>query len=249
MPSIGAVINLYREGIGAVPTIRSALEAVRVARDAGLTCRLLAVLDTSNARTAEVVASFDGVEALATDVDDLGLARNVAVAALTDCDYIGFLDGDDLWDRAWLAQAHAALVQAGDCAIAHPRYSIEFGGVRDIRIAIDSDDPTFDPEALRVTNYWTSLSVARRAVYERFPYRPNAAAEGWSYEDWNWNCRTLAAGYRHLAVEGGIHFIRKRSNSMSATAIASSALARPTEVSTYAFSERWAEARRPGRSR
>lgn len=239
MPSIAAVITLQSEGVLAAPSIRSALRAAETARADGLTCRVLAILDDADATTTETARNFagKGLESFAIDVRDVGLARNAAIAAAADADFIGFLDGDDLWDEAWLREAYRALAAAPARTIAHPRYTLNFGGSRDLWISIDSENPLFDPEALRLTNYWTALSFAARSTYESFPYEANEPGSGWGYEDWNWNCRTLAAGCRHLSVEGGIHFVRRRAVSLSILSLAGKLLVKPTAVSSYAFAE------------
>lgn len=240
MPSVAAIINFHDEGLLAGPSLRSALRAADHARAAGLACTLLAVLDSADDTTRKAVGRFqaNGVQVLELGLRDVSLARNAGIEAV-DADYIAFLDGDDLWDEAWLTEAVKALRAAPPRAIAHPRHSICFGATQEIWIAIDSEDPTFDIEALRVTNYWTALTCAARETYLAFPYAPIDLANGWSYEDWNWNGRTLAAGCRHIAVEAGVHFIRKRPDSLSMASRARDAIVRPSAASLYSFAEGW----------
>lgn len=235
MHNIIGVVNLHREGRISVASIRSAIAAARVANNGVTKCKILLVLDNPDEITSDIANSFvsDDVELLYVDEKDLGRSRNAAVLYSRDADYIAFLDGDDLWDDKWLASGYRALVAANAPVVAHPRYTICFGGSNEIWVSVDSCNPEFNFRALRVLNYWTALSYAHRDIYLEHQYNPNELRVGWGYEDWEWNCRTLAGGIHHIAVADGVHFVRKRQNSLSRASLANRVLVRPTSFARY----------------
>lgn len=238
MHSIVGVVNLHREGRMAVASIRSAIAAARIANTGNVRCSILLTLDNPDHITSEIAKSFQGpgVEVLTINEKDLGRSRNAAVLASTEADYLAFLDGDDLWDHNWLAAGYRALINAKCRSIAHPRYTVCFGGSNEIWLSVDSRSLNFDYRALRVLNYWTALSYTHRDIFIQHQYNPNELRVGWGYEDWEWNCRTLADGIHHISVEEGVHFVRKRPNSLSRASVASRVLVRPTPFARYRVS-------------
>jgi len=94
MTDITAVLNLHREFILAHSSLRTMRAAKAEAAAAGLSVQLLVVADCTDGPTREYIAQWPDIVVVETEVDDLGLARNVAVAA-ADGRYLAFLDGDD----------------------------------------------------------------------------------------------------------------------------------------------------------
>ena len=77
-----AVWNVHREGILAHASLLSMAKARHIAEAAGITVEVIAVADCSSDRaTLDTLAEAADVQVLETSVDDLGLARNVGVAA------------------------------------------------------------------------------------------------------------------------------------------------------------------------
>jgi len=63
-------------------------------------------------------------------------------------------------------------------------------------------------------------SFSRRFVYDEIPYvLCNARDTGFRYQDWHWNCETIASGYIHELAVGAVYFYRKK-HSMSKAASA-----------------------------
>ena len=93
MTGITAAWNVHREGILAHASLPSMAKARHIAEAAGITVEVIAVADCSSDRaTLDTLAEAADVQVLETSVDDLGLARNVGVAAAKGR-YVPFLDG------------------------------------------------------------------------------------------------------------------------------------------------------------
>ena len=114
----------------------------------------------------------------------------------------------------WLRAAHAALAPRGEDAIAHPRLNYVFG--RDEPPAAwrhpDMERDPLDLRLLEAGNFWTSASFARVGLYRRFPFPLNDLDAGLGHEDWAFNLATARAGVVHIAPEGTVHFIRRKTN-------------------------------------
>ena len=244
MTRITAVINLHREGELAVPSLESLVNATREAMDAGMSCEVLAVLDRSDAATSEVVARYAERVTLrveATDFGELAAARNHAVGR-AEGEFIGFLDADDLWCRSWLVAAGRA-AEREPSAIFHPALNVIFGSRRLLMVHPDMGDRHVAIDSLRSVNYWTSLSFASREIYGRFPYRPNRLDQGFGFEDWAWNCETIAAGLKHRAVPETTHFIRsKPADSLREQTVARGCLRSKTDLFVWPSEERSVDA-------
>ncbi len=206
-----AVVNLHREGRAAAPSLVSAHRSVEAAVANGISTELLLVLDTPDADTRSLASSWDrrGARVIEVDAQDLGHARNAAVAAATS-PYIAFLDGDDLWSENWLCKSiERARDHPNGLHVFHPQLNVIFGDHHSILHHIDSTDGAFSWARARLHNPWTALSLARTADLQEIPYPSNRLEEGFGFEDWSWNLEVLHRGGRHHAVPGTSHFIRR----------------------------------------
>ena len=218
MRDVCAVVNAHREGNIIIPTLRSIHLAQQHARDAGLDCGVCVLLDMPDDNTRDIVEDWrgDDWQVVISDVDDLGLARNDAVARAEESRFIAFLDGDDLCSRNWLTDAcvHASAYADGP-AIWHPAANFVFGtGETYIYRHRDMDDPAFSLPYLVLDNYWTALSFGERSIYREYPYMTTRLKGGWGYEDWSWNALTVGSGVKHKVVPETAHFIRRRRSSL-----------------------------------
>jgi len=210
-PVITCVLNGHREGALIYPTIRSAKRTIAHTRSCGIETEFLVVLDRADDETSTIVErelkGFGRV--LHVDHGDLGYARNRGVAHSRG-DYIGFLDGDDLWSREWIIDAYEVCHKHDKEVIVHPEYNIYFGDERAHTLYhIDMESPEFEFKFLLRQNYWTALSFAAKSTYQMTPFRSNDIANGFGFEDWTWNVETIRKGCIHKTAKGSSHFIRR----------------------------------------
>jgi glycosyltransferase involved in cell wall biosynthesis len=129
------------------------------------------VLDSPTDETTAVVNNIDVPDFRSTIVSfrDLGKSRNAGIQAARG-QWIGFLDGDDLWSENWLRAAYEMALVHDPQTIFHPHANIYFGAFYQLFMHVDMDDPDFDVLNLSVSNYWTSLTFAKRETHLAIPY-------------------------------------------------------------------------------
>lgn len=230
MTDLALVLNAHREGRLVHRSVRSAQRAIERARSAGISVQFLAVLDRPGEETAAYFEQHRSIfdELLRVDEGDPGLARNLGAKAAVGR-FVAFTDGDDLMGADWLAKAVAFLRECSDRTIAHPQYSVRFGGERRVWRKYSERDANFRYEDMLEENPWDIMSAAARAVYLDCPYQP--AGEGFGYEDHHWNCETIGRGYEHAVVPETVYFIRsKREDSVLSHHRAAGAVFKPAEL-------------------
>ncbi|MDQ0141594.1 glycosyltransferase [Cupriavidus necator] len=226
---ISCIVTLHREGILAHKTLASITRAMRFAAAKGTRAELLLVADCADSETLQYLERSPHLPSdtriLATDFGDPGLARNHGVRAARG-EYIAIFDGDDLCSGNWLTEA-LRLARENPAHIVHPDYNVYFGVERWILRHPDQRNAGFRASQLLVENAWTALCVARRGTLLTIPYRDTPVNSGFGYEDWHWNCDTIAAGLVHIVAADTVHFIRlKTSGSRNAAALERSRLIR-----------------------
>ncbi|MBB3005778.1 glycosyltransferase [Cupriavidus alkaliphilus] len=234
---ISCIVTLHHEGILAHKTLASIGRAMYFAAANGARTELLLVADRADGETLQYLQRSPHLppdtRILSTDFGDPGLARNHG-ARQARGEYIAILDGDDLCSENWLA---SALRQAREnpAYIVHPDYNVYFGAERWILRHPDQRDTGFRASQLLVENAWTALCVVRRETLLTIPYRDTPADSGFGYEDWHWNCDTIAAGLMHVVAADTAHFIRlKVSGSRNAAATERSRLIRHSPLFDHA---------------
>lgn len=233
-PDISAIIVAHREGLMAGLSLRSLLDCVKDAESSGLAVEKFVLLDRADEATRRIFedTTVHGATVIETDLGDQGLVRNEAVRR-TSGKTVAFLDGDDLWGLNWLRTAWSMFTHHGEKAIIHPEFNLFFHGNRNVLIKTDQTDPFFDVEFLRFGNYWDSLCLAPRAAYAQTPFCVTDVEAGYAYEDWHWNCETIASGFVHRVALGTIHFKRRRAWSQSIWAGRRDCIPRMTALFSY----------------
>ena len=214
MTNVTAIITMFREGILAHPTIKSAVVAAKEAEAKGISVEIMLNLDSTDEQTRKVcqnmAAKHDIIRIFEHEEDDLGLSRNIGVKN-SNSTYITFLDGDDLWGKDWIWRCYQAAEETTDKNVVwHPEINVVFEREYQLFYHTDMDNPDFELDFLRINNYWTALSFTTKALYENHPYSTNKIKEGYGFEDWNWNCNTIHKGVKHKIVQDTCHFIRKK---------------------------------------
>lgn len=231
---VSAIVTGHAEGRLSVATLRSMSIAIEAARADGLKVQPIFVLDRADELTTNLFRNACDKSGLVieTDFGDQGAARNEAVKN-SKGKKIAFLDGDDLWCRTWLRDAYRFIREQGDDVIAHPEFNYFFEDQATIFQHIDQDDNEFRLDILRLHNYWDALGMCDAKIHEKFPYTERDIANGWAYEDWQWNCETYAAGFRHKVVHDSVLFKRRQKQSQNIRAGANKSRIRRNTLSHY----------------
>lgn len=211
---VSAVVTFHRERELAIATLHAVGRMRDYAERSGLRVELVMTLDGDDAETARAVLSHpvlrDGDVLHRVDLHDLSLCRNHAVGKARG-EFVATLDGDDLFSENWLAAAVEAIVQYGPATIVHPQLMIAFGTWNGFWEQIDQTDRRFLPETLVSLNHWNACAVARREIFVRNPYVMARVGEsGFGFEDWHWNCETIASGCIHRVVPHTFRLERRK---------------------------------------
>jgi glycosyltransferase involved in cell wall biosynthesis len=230
-PDISVVINAHREGLIAVPTIRSLAQAKFFAERRGVLVETIVVLDRCDELTADVFADQSDLdcEILHVDNGDLGSSRNDG-AIRARGEWIAYLDADDIWGENWLAGAFMAANADNRMVVWHPEANLYFGVANYIFRHVDMDTAEFEPLSLLINNYWTALCFTRRTTIIDIPYKKIDLSRGIGYEDWSWNQEVIARGGIHKIVRDTAHAIRARNHSLLRTTAASASIPYPCDM-------------------
>lgn len=233
-PTISAVITFHREGPLAHKSLLSLRRCRRAAEQRGIAMEVVATLDNADAETTRVVSMHRDTglidQLLEVKCADLGLSRNAAIASAQGA-WILICDGDDYLSADFIIRCWDAA--AGDRrVILHPQLIVTFQAETGIWWQTASDADDFDANCMLVTNPWNSCSFGARDIYLETPYalaRPGES--GFGFEDWHWNCETLALGYPHLIAKNTVHYVRKKeSGSLNNAHAGNRALIPPTRL-------------------
>nr|WP_315224101.1 glycosyltransferase [uncultured Albidiferax sp.] len=231
---VSLLITFHGEGVLAHSTLNSIERCRKYAEAAGITTEYVWVLDDVNDETRKVLmahsASAGKVQIVEVTHRDLGASRNSGIQVAHGT-AVAILDGDDYFSMNWIERAWFSLKEYGDQAILHPEFVINFGAHTAYCWQVDQAGQYYEQNGLLVNNYWTSWTFAKRSVYVACPYSVTRPLHtGFGYEDWHWNCESIAAGYEHRLVWGSVGFYRRKKNSLVTSTTASGAIVPPTRL-------------------
>jgi len=237
---VSLIMTAHREGDLAAYSIESAKQTAEYARQAGLNVELVAVLDKVDDATLALFEQqelFSQIETVS--FGDLAKSRNHGVQIATG-NYVCFHDADDLVSANWVAAAHQFAIQNETMKplVLHPHFNWFFECEYAIQEHLDMVHSEFSPLDLLEYNCWSALSFVERAFFlNGHQYQPIKLQAGFGYEDWHWNCETLAAGALHRVVPETLHCIRRKA---TGSLIQQTKQARATIRKTALFDEaRW----------
>lgn len=228
------LITFHGEGVLAHSTLNSIERCRKYAETAGISTEYVWVLDAVNDETREVLMAHPAASANVQIVEvthrDLGASRNSGIEVARGT-AVAILDGDDYFSTNWIERAWFYLKEYGDQAILHPEFVVNFGAHAAYCWQVDQAGQYYEQDGLLVNNYWTSWTFAKRSVYLRCPYSVTRALQtGFGYEDWHWNCESIAAGYEHRLAWGSVGFYRRKKTSLVASTTALGAIVPPTRL-------------------
>ncbi|WP_303851733.1 glycosyltransferase family 2 protein [Seleniivibrio woodruffii] len=237
---ISLIITFHHEGTLAHITLNSIERCRRFAEKNGIRCEYIWVLDNIDEETGRVLenhpADRDIVKMLEVDCKDAGKSRNEGIAAAS-ADTIAIFDGDDLYSENWIERSMYYLKQYGDNVILHPEYMVTFDQIKCFGRQIDQTENKFSIDGLLTSNYWTSAwTIARKSVYQKVPYVGTHVKEtGFAFEDWHWNCETVAAGFVHRLTPETVGFYRRRQGSRIMSETSANGIMRPSGIFSKDF--------------
>lgn len=213
---VSAIITFHAEGLLAHPTLLSIERCRKHAEAAGLQVEFIITLDHVDAETKRVVSSHPAIretdQILEVSYRDLSSCRNHAIVHAKG-QYVGTFDGDDYFSENWITQCVASLRSVGRKHILHPQVIVAFGEWNAYWWQVDQDSDYYRPHTMLSLNYWNACAFAERSVFLHCPYAVARPGEcGFGFEDWHWNCETIAAGYVHNLVERTVRFERRKSH-------------------------------------
>lgn len=222
---VSVVLNLHREALLLVPTLRSLEACALEAKAAGISVELIAVFDRSDDATRNAFNSlsldgFERVEQIEVDVGSLGLARNAGIDHAKG-EYIWTSDADDLVSsNAIVGLLHAARQHDSADVAVFIEYLCAFGDrYHNVRY-FDSRYLTAGDFAFQHP-YISRIFIARSA-FEKLRYDDLRVASGFAYEDWHLNCGLRALGYDMIVAPDTVIFYRQRNGSLLRQADAAS---------------------------
>ncbi len=231
---VSLLITFHREGALAHSTLNSVERCRLQAEAAGLACEYVFVFDNADQETLDVVgahrASEQRVTTLSVSNRDLGLSRNDGVAGAEGA-FVAILDGDDYYSGNWIEKATHYAREYGAQTVLHPEFVVTFGAHAAYCWQVEQRGQYFDAAGLLMNNFWTSWTFAARQLYVDNPYhRTDVAQTGFGYEDWHWNCDTVARGIEHRLAWGTVGFYRRKQASLVQSQVSAGAIIAPTEL-------------------
>jgi len=231
MIQVSAVLNVHNEEDLIGRSFNSLKKCIKHAADNNIKTELIIIADNpSNGIITYFENNNDSsYEFYVVYFQDPSLSRNFG-AEKSNGKYIVFFDGDDLWSSNWLTECLIASEKSRNDIICHPEASLYFEQKNQIFFHADSEEDNFNAWQLIENNYWTSQVFLKREVFLANPQFHLNIENGFGYEDWQWNCMTLAKNIQHKIIAGTYHFIRNKKMSQSVSSRNNNCLLPPSSL-------------------
>jgi glycosyltransferase involved in cell wall biosynthesis len=212
--------------------MRSLFKSIQYAIERGIQIEIVVVLDRPDRATEDYFGRYEDsdIKIKSAGFGDPGLSRNFGINHASGR-YVAILDADNLFARNWLYVAFRYLEGKVKEVVAHPEYQVLFENINLVFRQISSADPDFTVSNIIEYNYWDTVCVAKKEIFLRHPYEETTGGGGFGFEDWHWNCQTLADGIEHHVVPNTVHFRRmKKSGSSFSYHVGTSRIIRPSRL-------------------
>jgi len=204
---ISVIVNCSSEGRFIHATTKTIAAAVLQAEEAGLSVEWLFTPENPTEALNQYFQKYLPAKARVVPLTlrDFEEGRNEAVR-LASGKWLSLIDGDHLWSPDWLRRAFNFANAFRSRCIAHSELKVYFGKDSYFARNIDQESGEFSVESLFEYNYWNSSTFALREVYLEHAF--SICSQPNELRDWDWNCKTVAAGLLHKVVPGTIHAVR-----------------------------------------
>jgi len=238
---ISLIVTFHSEGLLAHSTLNSIERCRLYAQDHNITTEYIWVFDKIDLETKKVLEAHPIDSSLVTIIEvthgDSGAARNSGIA-LAKGNAIAIFDGDDYYSTNWIERAWYYLQKYGPKTILHPEFIMNFESIYLYGWQIDQSENSFDVNGLLTNNFWTSATLAYRSVHLEILYTATHVLKtGFAFEDWHWNCETIAAGYQHRLASKTIGFYRRKKVSRITQELCAGGIMAPAKLFAKNFGE------------
>jgi|GEM_PF-3295969 len=211
--SASALINIHREGMLLIPTMRSLIKAKSALESIGGQIEFIVVADNIDLKTENAIAKFeqDIAQFHCVNFNDIGRSREFGIQCALN-DYVFIHDGDDLYSQNWYASFFQMRKEdkVKSDRVYHTEYFLSFGENFFMRRMLPSKSKLFDPLFLITEWYYANKAVVHKGLYEKYPMPYYDKIKGLGSEDWLWNCHTIAGGIVHDVIPKTICFYRDK---------------------------------------
>ncbi len=208
---------MHKEALYLRPTLYSLNACASEAAENGINVELIAVFDRADEETVSVyqttkLAGYVKVKTIKVDFGSLGLARNAGVDK-AEGEYIWTADGDDLVSRNSIVQlVHAARSHGDTKAVFFVEFLVAFGEKYHVARYMNGEWLTAADFAFQ--HPYISRLFIHSSAFKHLRYDDLSPNTGFSYEDWDFNCKLYADGYKFITAPNTVFFYRHRSNSL-----------------------------------
>ena len=236
------IVTFHSEKFLAHLTLLSILRCVEYCTINNIHVLLYILLDNADDVTTSVVRTYNyqdvSIRIESVSFGDVAVARNYACSKIRS-KYIAICDGDDYYSRNWFTNAIKYLEYTPHInplkLIVHPEYMITFGTTWTYAKQVSTSDKR-PLVGLFSDNWWGVWSVANSEVYKKYPFRSHVPqSNGFGFEDWHWNCETIAANIEHHSIPETAGFYRRKNRSRNVTALSYSSIIHFTNLFTTSF--------------